>query len=336
MPPRSKLLATGSAFPPQVVDNDRLMPKLRAEHPEAWDRKDCEETFGVRTRRWAADFETGRILEGCSDIELSSSAAKQAIERAGIDPRTIDLVIHTTVTPDYFVDPDPAVEILNVVAPGSEAAALTVPVTCVGMTHAMIMADSHIRSGLARTVLLTASNVFSPGGRNVPWQMRFFVGDAAAAAVVQATDEDDGSGMIGAAWGSHRGERGTRMGYNTLQNLGAETLTGSFFPDAVAKEGGPLFGRAVKRLRKIQPGVRPDWIVTHQANPLFQRLATRAFELPPERVPYNLATCGNTLDASCGTVLDSIVGDGRVKRGDLVAMIAVGTAWHWSTCLFRF
>ncbi len=335
MQPRSKILGTGSAFPPQLIDNDRLMPRLKAEYPEVWDRAECESTFGVHTRRWAADFETGKILEGCSDIELSSRAAEKAITMAGIDPGDIDLIIHTTVTPDYLVDPDPAIEILDTIAPGADAAALTVPVTCVGMTHAMIMADSHIKSGLARTVLLTASNIFSPGGRGIPWQMRFFVGDAASAAVVQATN-DHGSGVIGAYWGSHRGERGTRMGYNTLQNLGAESLAGQFFPDAVAKEGGPLFGRAVKKLRRNHPNTKPDWIVTHQANPLFQRFASRAFEVPTERVPYNIQAFGNTLDASCGTVLDSIVGDGRVQRGDVVAMLAVGTGWHWSACLFRF
>jgi 3-oxoacyl-[acyl-carrier-protein] synthase III len=336
MLPRSKILGTGAAFPPQVIDNDRLMPLIREEYPDAWDRADCEATFGVHTRRWAADFETGKILEGCSDIELSSQAARKAITMADIDPAEIDLIIHTTVTPDYFVDPDPAIEILNTVAPKADAAALTVPVTCVGMTHSMIMADSHIKSGLARTVLLTASNIVSPGGRGVPWQMRFFVGDAAAAAVVRATNDDDGSGVIGAYWGSHRGQRGTRMGYNTIGNLGVEALGGEFFPDAVAKEGGPLFGRSVKKLRRNHPNVKPDWIVTHQANPLFQRFASRAFEVPTERVPYNLQDFGNTLDASCGTVLDLVIGEGRAKRGDVVAMLAVGTGWHWSTCLFRF
>ncbi|MBC7174525.1 MAG: hypothetical protein H5U40_18920 [Polyangiaceae bacterium] len=336
MQARSKILGTGSAFPPQRIDNDRIMARLREDYPDAWDREDCETTFGVLSRRWAADFETGKILEGCSDIELSSQAANRAIAMSGIDPAEIDLIIHTTATPDYLVDPDPAIEILNTVAPKSDAAALTLPITCVGMTHSMIMADSHIRSGLARTVLLTASNIVSPGGCGVPWQMRFFVGDAAAAAVVQATDGDDQSGMIGAYWGSHRGARGTGMGYNTLQNLDAERLRGEFFPDAVAKEGGPLFGRAVKKLRRSHPGVKPDWIVTHQANPLFQRFASRAFELSEERVPYNLAEFGNTLDASCGTVLDLLIGGGRVKRGEVVAMLAVGTGWHWSACLFRY
>lgn len=331
-----KILGTGSAFPAQIIDNDRLMPKLRAEYPEAWERDDCERTFGVLTRRWAADFETGKILKGCSDIELSAEAAKKAIAMAGIAPKDIDLVIHTTITPDYFVDPDPAVEILHAIEPGIGAAALTVPVTCVGMTHSMIMANSYIKSGMARTVLLTASNLGSPVGPGIPWQMRFFVGDGAAAAIVQACDEDAGSEMLAAYWGSHRGERGTTMDYNTIQNPTAPRLGGQFFPDAITKEGGPLFGTALKKIKHHVPQFKPDWVITHQANPLFQRFASRAFELPAERVPYNLSEYGNTLDASCGTVLDSIVGTGQVKRGELVAMIAVGTAWHWSACLLRF
>jgi 3-oxoacyl-[acyl-carrier-protein] synthase-3 len=336
MQPRLKILGTGSAFPPQIIDNDRLMPRLRAECPEAWQRDDCEKTFGVFTRRWAADFETGKILEGCSDIELSAAAAKKAIAMSGIQANEIDLIIHTTITPDYLVDPDPATEILHAVAPGVGAAALTVPVTCVGMTHSMIMANSYIKSGMARTVLLTASNVASPVGAGIPWQMRFFVGDGAAAAVVQASGENVGSEVLGAYWGTLRGERGTFMEYNTIQNPTVARLGGKFFPDAITKEGGPLFGFALKKIKQNHANLKPDWVITHQANPLFQRFASRAFELPPERVPYNLKEYGNTLDASCGTVLDSQVSTGNIKRGDVVAMIAVGTGWHWSACLLRF
>jgi 3-oxoacyl-[acyl-carrier-protein] synthase-3 len=336
MQPRLKILGTGSAFPPQIIDNDRIMSKIRAEYPDVWSREDCERTFGVQTRRWSADFETGRILDGCSDIELSTAAANKAIASAGIAAADIDLLIHTTITPDYLVDPDPATEILHKVAPGRGAAALTVPVTCVGMTHSMIMANSYIKSGMARTVLLTASNVASPVGAGIPWQMRFFVGDGAAAAVVQASGENVGSEVLGAYWGTHHGERGTFMDYNTIQNPTVARLGGQFFPDAITKEGGPLFGFALKKIKQNHANSRPDWVITHQANPLFQRFASRAFELPAERVPYNLQEYGNTLDASCGSVLDAQVSGGHIKRGDLVAMIAVGTGWHWSACLLRF
>jgi len=332
---KAKIAGTGSVFPPQVIDNEMIMPLVKAKDPEAWNQKTCERMFGVKTRRWATDFKTGELMPGWSDIGMSVKAANNALEMAELKGSDLDLIIHTAAIPDYWVDPDPAVEIGRELGTGINCAAMTIAITCVGITHGIIMASAYIKAGLTKNVLLTTSNTYSAIPKK-SWQMLFFVGDAAASIVLSATDADDESGIIGSYWGSHHGMKAVHSHYNTLQEKNPGPFESEFFPEAVAKEGAPLYGRAVKALKENHPDITPDRVISHQANTIFQRFASKQFGIPMEKVPFNLPDYGNTLGPSCGTVLDWQIREGNVKRGDTIAAIAVGSGWHWSSCFMKY
>jgi 3-oxoacyl-[acyl-carrier-protein] synthase-3 len=333
---KAKIVGTGSAFPDQILENDVVHAAVKEFHNgEVWDLNTCEKVFGVKTRHWSRDINTGKLIDSeASDIGLSTQAAKRALEMADLEGRDIDLIVHASATPDHWVDPDPAVHIHDRIGAPGHCGAFTLAITCVGITHAMAIASSFIQSGNAKNVLVTASNVYSMVDHRA-WEMMFFCGDAAAAAVLTATDADDKSGLVASYMGASKGAQGVFCHYNSIMEEDKELLRCEFFPSAVAVEGAKKFRAGIHQILDNHPESELDWVITHQANFSLQRFAGKKFKMPVEKIPYNLEKRGNTLDASCGTVLDEQMRNGNFQKGDLVAAIAVGTGWHYNATLLH-
>ncbi len=321
---RSRIIGCGAFLPDNVVTNDDLAKKV--DTSDAWIR----ERTGIRQRYIAG--------EGQTTSDLALGAARAALADAGIDAGEIDLVIVATTTPDQSF---PSVGTMVQSRLGmAHGAAFDVQAVCSGFIYGLSLADSLIRTGQARTILLIGAETMS---RLLDWNDRatcVLFGDGAGAVVLQAHDGEGSN--------SDQGILNTRIfSDGRLHDLlytdgGISSTRGA---GLLRMQGKEVFKHAVTNISAAIeasaaaagiPVSAVDWFVPHQANQRILDGTAKKLGIDPAKVISTVALHGNTSAASVPLALVTAVKDGRIKRGDLLLLEAMGAGFTWGACLLRW
>lgn len=321
---RSIVTGTGSYLPERIMTNEDLSKVV--ETTDDW----ITERTGIKSRHIAA--------EGELTSDLALHAARAAIADAGIDVQEIDTIIMATTTPDNTF-PATATTVQAALGLG-HGAAFDIQAVCSGFVYALTIADTFIRAGQSKTALVIGAETFS---RLLDWTDRttcVLFGDGAGAMVVQA-GEGDGTNADRGILTAHLHSDGRLK--DKLYVDGGPSSTGTV--GHVRMEGREVFRHAVvniaeaisESLEATGLGVDDiDWFVPHQANKRILDSTAKRIGLPPEKVVMTVADHGNTSAASVPLAFDAALKDGRIKKGDLVLLEAMGGGFTWGSLLLRY
>jgi 3-oxoacyl-[acyl-carrier-protein] synthase III len=320
---RSIVAGCGSYLPERVVTNDELAQRL--DTSDAW----IVQRTGIRQRHVAAPGEL------CSD--LARRAAQGALASAGMTARDIDLLIVATTTPDNTF-PATAAKVqgqLGMV----QGCAFDVQAVCSGFIYGLAIADNFLKAGQARSALVIGAETFS---RILDWSDRgtcVLFGDGAGAVVLQASAkaEPQDRGILS----THLHSDG--RDYEMLMVDGGPSATQT--TGVVHMDGREVFRNAVNRLAEAVDEALTanhltvddvDWLVPHQANRRIIDSMGRKLGLDPAKVVVTIDHHANTSAASVPLALAEAVDDGRIQRGQLVLMEAMGGGLTWGAGLVRW
>ena len=321
---RSVIVGCGSYLPKNIVTNDDLAK--RVDTSDEW----IARRTGIRARHLAA------ADEKTSDLALA--AAKAALLDANLTADKIDAVIVATTTPDNTF-PATAVKVQALLGM-TRGFAFDVQAVCSGFVFALAAADNFIRLGQAERILVIGAETFS---RLLDWNDRatcVLFGDGAGAVIVEAST---GKGDV-----SDRGILSTHLHsdgshYDTLCTTGGAGSTGT--TGTVHMEGSEVYRHAVVNLAAVVDealaanGLKPeeiDWLVPHQANQRIIDGTAKKLRMSSERVITTIATHANTSAASIPLALASAVKDGKLKRGQLILLDAMGGGFTWGAAVVRW
>ena len=316
---RSIIAGVGSALPRRQVTNAELSQTV--DTTDEW----IVERTGIRNRYIASDGETTG--------SLATEAARRALEHAGLQPSEIDLIVLATATPDQTF-PSTATKVQAALGI-NDCIAFDVHAVCTGFLYALTVADSMLRSGSAGKALVIGAETFS---RILDWEDRatcVLFGDGAGALVLSGEEGD--SGILSTklhADGRHN---------DLLFVDGGPSTTGTV--GKLRMKGREVFRHAVVNLAQVMgevldgAGLSPDdvdWVVPHQANAQILEATAKKLGLPPEKVVVTVDRHANTSAASVPLAFDTAVKDGRIKRGDIVVLEAMGGGFTWGAAALRY
>jgi len=321
---RSEIIGSGIFLPDNVVTNDEL--SKRVDTSDEWIR----ERTGIRERRI--------VRAGETTSQLAVAAARAALTDAAIDAGELDLIVVATTTPDETF---PATATTVQARLGmSRGAAFDVQAVCSGFIYGLAVADNFIKAGQAKTVLLIGAETMS---KLLDWTDRttcVLFGDGAGAFVMQARE--------GEGTNADRGVLNTKLfsdgrlhdllyvdgGPSSTQTTGHLRMKGKeVFKHAVTNISAAIEASAAEAGLSIAD---IDWFVPHQANQRILDGTARKLGISPDRVISTVAVHGNTSSASVPLALQTAVEDGRIKRGDLVLLEAMGGGFTWGASLVRW
>lgn len=321
---RSVVRGIGSALPRRIMKNAEFEGVL--ETSDEW----IVQRTGIRQRHIAAEDET--------TASLGEAAARAALANAGLTPDDIDLIVLATSTPNNTF-PATAVEIQNRLGM-HHGFAFDMQAVCSGFVYAVTTADAYIRCGLSKRALVIGSETFS---RLLDWNDRttcVLFGDGAGAIILEA-GEGEGviadRGVLAAALrsdGQHKEKLYVDGGVSTTGTVGHLKM-----------EGREVFKHAVGMITDVieatfsQARISAedlDWLVPHQANKRIIDASAKKLGIAEEKVVITVDQHGNTSAASVPLALSVAVADGRIKRGDLVLLEAMGGGFTWGAVLLRW
>ncbi len=320
----SRIVGTGSYLPAKVVTNFDLAQRM--DTSDAWIR----ERTGIERRHIIAEAE--------SNVDMAEHAARAAIAAAGLKPSDIDLISYGTTTPDLVF---PNCGCLLQARLGCRGApAFSLEAACSGFIYALAMADKFVRAGESQRALVVGSEVLSRITDHSDRNTAILFGDGAGAVVLTPSEQPgiisthlhaDGSyqHLLYCTGGPARGPApGNMASGDYVRMAGSE----------VFKLAVTLLGRIVDETLALNHLDRSaiDWLVPHQANLRIIQAVAKKLGLPMERVIVTVQEHGNTSTASVPLALDVGVRDGRIKRGDLLLLEALGGGVTWGSALLRY
>jgi 3-oxoacyl-[acyl-carrier-protein] synthase-3 len=265
---------------------------------------------------------------------LGADAARKALAAAGIEACAVDLIVLATATPDQTF-PASATKIQHLLEI-TDCVAFDVAAVCSGFLYAISVAESMIRAGSARTALVIGAETFS---RILDWEDRttcVLFGDGAGAVVLTGEDSAD-RGILAVslhADGRHNQLLYVDGGPSTTGTVGKLRMKGQeVFRHAVVNLASVL-GEAVDKAGLTIDAI--DWLVPHQANRRILDATARKLGLSPDKVIVTVDEHANTSAASVPLALDQAVRDGRIKRGDVIVLEAMGGGFTWGAAALRF
>ncbi|MBP0446856.1 ketoacyl-ACP synthase III [Roseomonas sp. SSH11] len=315
---RSVIAGTGGYLPGRSLTNDELAAEYGLDTSDAW----ISERTGIRRRHMAAPGET--------TADMAAAAAREALAQAGAGADEVDAIILATATPDSAF-PSTAARVQEKLGIRS-GFAFDISAACTGFVYALGVADSMIRAGQCRSALVIGAEAFT---RILDWTDRatcVLFGDGAGAMLLRAT-EDEGQAEPRGLLSTHLHSDG-RHGDILQVEGGVVRMAGrEVFRHAVSK-----LASAVDEALAANGLAKSDvqWLVPHQANLRIIDAMGRKLGLPPERVVVTVDRHANTSAASIPLALAEATRDGRVGRGDLVLMEAIGGGLTWGAALARY
>jgi 3-oxoacyl-[acyl-carrier-protein] synthase III len=321
---RSVVLGCGSYLPSRVLANAELSRMV--DTTDEW----ITQRTGIRERRIAAEGET------TSDMALA--AARAALASAGVPAQSIDLIVLATSTPDNTF---PAAAVSVQAGLGiTQGAAFDVQAVCSGFVFGLATIDGLLRTGAFKRALVIGSETFS---RILDWNDRttcVLFGDGAGAVVLEAqngTGTRADRGILTThlrSDGRHKSKLYVDGGPSSTQTVGHLRMEGrAVFKHAVAMVAD-VIEDAFKATGYTADDV--DWFVPHQANKRIIDDTAKKLGIAPEKVVMTVDRHGNTSAASIPLALTVAVADGRIKRGDLVMLEAMGGGFTWGSALVRW
>ncbi len=321
---RSVVRGVGSSLPRRIMKNADFEGIV--DTSDEW----IVQRTGIRQRHIAGEGET--------TASLGEAAARAALENAGLTPTDIDLVLVATSTPDNTF-PATAVAIQNRLGM-RHGFAFDMQAVCSGFVYAITTADLYIKGGLAKRVLVIGAETFS---RILDWSDRttcVLFGDGAGALVLEA---QEGEGLLSdrgiivsslRSDGAHKDKLFVDGGPGTTGTVGHLRM-----------EGREVFKHAVGMITDViedvyaKAGITSDdldWFVPHQANKRIIDASARKLGIADEKVVTTVQLHGNTSAASVPLALSVAAADGRLKKGDLVLLEAMGGGFTWGAVLLRW
>lgn len=305
------IAGTGSYVPEAVLTNLDLEKKV--DTSDDW----IVSRTGISARRICAPEMTV--------VDLAAEAGKRALADAGISAAEVELIIVATVTAEHLF---PSVACLVQERLGAaKAAAFDLSAACAGFIYSLETAAQFIKSGTYTNVLVIGAEVLS---RFVDWKDRntcILFGDGAGAVVLRASAY---SGLLG----SHLQADGSGGDLLKLCNNGNIEMCGN----EVFRFAVKIMGEAVEQvLEKLQLKKEDlDYLIPHQANIRIIQSAAKRLDLPMDKVYVNVNKYGNTSAASIPLALDEAVKAGKIKDGDLVALVGFGAGLTWAASVIRW
>jgi 3-oxoacyl-[acyl-carrier-protein] synthase-3 len=321
---RSVVLGCGSYLPRHVLTNEDLARKV--DTSDAWIRQ----RTGIRERRIAAPGEL--------TSDLAIAAARDALDAAGIEAQSIDLIILATSTPDNTF---PAAAVSVQAGLGiTHGAAFDVQAVCSGFVFGLATADGLIKSGAFRRALVIGAETFS---RILDWSDRstcVLFGDGGGAVVIEASAQPGLREDRGILTTQLRSDGRFK---DKLYVDGGPSSTGTV--GYLRMEGREVFKHAVAMISDVVEGAFKatgysaadiDWFVPHQANKRIIDGSAHKLGIAPHKIVTTVDRHGNTSAASIPLALSVAVKDGRIKAGDLVLLEAMGGGFTWGSALLRW
>jgi 3-oxoacyl-[acyl-carrier-protein] synthase-3 len=321
---RSVVLGCGHYLPQRILTNAELAAKV--DTSDEW----IVQRTGIRQRHIAA--------EGEFTSHLAIKAAQAALADAGVDAQSIDLIVLATSTPDNTF-PATAVSVQNALGI-HHGAAFDLQAVCSGFIFALASADNFLRSGAFNRALVIGAETFS---RILDWSDRgtcVLFGDGAGAIVLDAEPQSGirpDRGVLTThlrSDGRHKSKLYVDGGVSSTQTVGHLRM-----------EGREVFKHAVGMITDVivaafkASGITADdidWFVPHQANKRIIDASAHKLHIAPQKVVLTVDRHGNTSAASIPLALAVAVADGRVKKGDLVLLEAMGGGFTWGSALLRW
>ena len=320
---RSEIIGFGHYLPNKVLTNDDLSQMV--ETNDEW----------IRTRTGIC---SRHISEDETTADMAAKAAANALKNAGVDSKEVDLIILASVTPDNTT-PASAIKIGNKLGVRTGIPAFDISAACSGFVYALTLADNMIRLGQVKTALIIGAERLS---KIVDWTDRntcVLFGDGAGAAVLRAcegTGSSQDTGVLSTCIYSNGSQ------YDNLKTLGGVSTTQN--AGFVFMNGKEVFKHAVVCLAEAaenalaQAGLTKqdiDWLMPHQANIRIIDSVGERLELPKEKVIVAVDHHGNTSAASIPLALSENIASGRIKKGDVIVLTAMGAGFTWGGAVVR-
>jgi 3-oxoacyl-[acyl-carrier-protein] synthase-3 len=321
--------------PDRVVRNDDLAKLM--DTSDEW----IQQRSGIQQRHY--------ILPGQKPSELAETASRRALEAAGLDAGDLDCIVLATLSAEADF-PGTSFFLQDRLGVG-EVPCFDLRAQCSGFVYALAVANSFVRSGSFRRVLVVGCEVHSTGidlsteGRDVA----VLFGDGAGAVIVEANaDAADPSGILEVrlhAEGKHADKlwiEAPGSGFQPVRITPELLAAKRHFP---RMQGRFVFKHAVTRMPEVLKEALDaasvkledvDHFLFHQANLRINEFVAQSLGIPAEKCPHNIERYGNCSAASIPMLLDENVRAGKVRRGDLVAMATFGSGFSWSSALLRW
>ena len=316
----SKILSTGSYLPQRIMTNQEFAERM--DTSDEWIRT----RTGIAQRHIAAPDE--------SSTDLAYQAARDALQRADIDPATLDLIIVATSTPEHIF-PSNASQLQTRLG-CQTIAAFDMQAACSGFIFALATADNFIRAGSCKRALVIGAELFS---NILDWSDRstsILFGDGAGAVVLGVSDD---VGIISSRL--HADGH-----YLDLLKVPAQMVDGQICGSPfVEMDGQGVFKFAVKQLAAVAQEVlemsdytadQVDWMIPHQANRRIIESTAKHLGLSMDKVILTVAEHANTSAASIPLALDAGVRDGRIQRGQILLLEGIGGGFAWGAVLIQY
>ncbi len=320
---RSEIIGHGHYTPKKVLTNDDMAKMV--ETSDEW----ITTRTGIKARS---------IVEDEFTSDLAYNAAKMAVDKAGIEPSEIDLVILASITPDNTT-PSTALKVAAKLGVKTGTPAFDISAACSGFVYALTMADNMIQMGQIKTAVVIGAESLS---KITDWTDRntcVLFGDGAGAVVIRAKEGDGSNQDVGVlstkiyADCYHYDSLKTDGGVSSTKTTGFIEMDGKeVFKYAI----GSLAQAAEEAARLANINIQDiDWLLPHQANIRIIEGVGKKLELPEEKVIVNIAQHGNTSAASIPLALSEKIEDGTIKKGDLIVLTAMGAGFTWGGAVVR-
>lgn len=327
----SSIIGTGSYMPEKILTNDDLSKFV--ETSDEW----ITSRTGIKARRIAAEDQ--------ATSDLASEAARRAMAAAGVTPEEINLIVVATVTPDMFF-PSTACFVQKKIG-ASNAVCFDISAACSGFLYALQVARHFINTGNRTTALVIGAEKLSS---LINWQDRntcVLFGDGAGAVVIRRAEE--GADAPGRVLSTVMGSDGNLTDLLKVPGgASACPITEANVasrPNTIHMEGRETFKHAVTRMCQASEqalemaGLTKDdiaMVIPHQANARIISVIAERLGVPPEKTFINLDQYGNTSAATIPVALDEAHRQGKIKRGDIVLLVAFGGGFTWASSVIKW
>ena len=323
---RSIMLGCGSYLPEKILTNDDLAKIV--DTSGEW----IEQRTGIKKRHMAA--------AGEKTSDMATAAANKALAMAGLKGSDIDAIFLATTSPDNTL-PATAVTVQDNIGMGGNGFAMDLQAVCSGFIYALATADNFIKSGQVNRALVIGAEHFT---NLLDWTDRttcVLFGDGAGAVVLEGSNDGKGVKSDRGILSTHLHSEGAYR--NLLYVDGGPSSTKT--TGVVKMNGKEVFRHAVTRMSEaILEAMHENdvdasevkWLVPHQANKRIIDATAEKLNLSPDQVVVTVAEHGNTSAASIPLALSVAVNDGRIQRGDLILMEAMGGGLTWGAALARW